>query len=95
MCCLAMLQLAELPRAKCRIHPPLLGLNSDRPGFKGLSFCICCGVYCICLHGKWDVTGGHTNFISLLYEAVVYSSVLQMYLKIGSLSCQKHTSVPE
>jgi len=48
-------------------------------------------LYCICLHGMWDVTGGHTNFISLLYEPVVDSSVLQMYLKIGSLSCQKHT----
>lgn len=48
-------------------------------------------IYCICLHGKWDVTGGHTNSISLLYEPLVDSSVLQMYLKMGSLSCHKRT----
>jgi hypothetical protein len=48
-------------------------------------------LYCICLHGKWDTAGGHTNFISLLCEPLVDSSVLQMYLKMGSLSCHKRT----
>jgi hypothetical protein len=48
-------------------------------------------LYCICLLGKWDVTGGHTNFISLLYEPLVDSSVLQIHLKMGNLSFHIHT----
>lgn len=47
-------------------------------------------LHCICL-GKCDIVGGCITFFSLSYEPFIDARILQMHLKMGSLSCHVHT----